>query len=101
MLSPDGPGSRRRGRPPGRSAPIRNAGTPPRCTACTSFGPPAGSSPRPVALDRLKVQVRLQPVQAALAPEPALLVPAERRAGIEPVERVRPDHPGPQPLGHP
>src|SRR6516162_7030912 len=43
------------------------------------------------------VEVGLQAVPAALPAETGLLVPAERRGGIEPVERVRPDHPGPQP----
>ena len=38
---------------------------------------------------------------AALAAEPGLAVAAERRRRVEPVERVRPDHPGPQPRRQP
>src|SRR4029077_3232695 len=47
------------------------------------------------------IEVRLQPVPAAFAAVTRLLVAAERRRRIELVERVRPDHPGPQPGGHP
>src|SRR5437763_15735959 len=46
-------------------------------------------------------EIRLQTRAAALAAETGLLVPAERRRGIEPVEGVRPDHAGPHLLGGP
>src|SRR5579871_6330554 len=43
------------------------------------------------------VEVGLEAVPAAFPAEPGFLVAAERRRRVEPVERVRPDHPGPQP----
>ena len=49
----------------------------------------------------LEPQVRLEPVAAALAAEAGLLVAAERRRRVEPVERVPPDDAGAQPVGHP
>src|SRR5205085_10408842 len=49
----------------------------------------------------VELQVRLEPVPAALTAEAGLLVAAERRGRIEAVERVRPHHAGPQPLRHP
>src|SRR4029453_11600582 len=47
------------------------------------------------------IEVRPQPMAAALTPVPRLLVAAERAGGIEAVERVGPHHPGPQLLRHP
>src|SRR4051794_34413316 len=46
-------------------------------------------------------EVRLEPVQAALASEAGLLVPAERARRVEAVERVRPHDAGAQVLRHP
>src|SRR6478735_7663421 len=50
---------------------------------------------------RSDIQVRLQPVAAALAAVAGLLVAAERRRGVEPVERVGPDDAGLELVGHP
>src|SRR5207245_5361542 len=60
-------------------------------------------SPMPVLRQtgRNQFQVGLQSVQASLPAEPALLVAAERRRRVEPVERVGPNHAGPKSLGHP
>src|SRR3954467_6951505 len=44
-------------------------------------------------------KVRLQAVPAALTAVTGFLVAAERRRGVELVERVGPDHAGPQPVG--
>src|SRR6266540_7172172 len=49
----------------------------------------------------LELQVGLEPVPAALAAEPRLLVAAERRGGIEAVVGVGPDHARAQALRHP
>src|SRR5881275_2997559 len=49
----------------------------------------------------LEPQIRLEPVQAALAAEARLLVAAERRRRVEAVERVRPDDAGAQLVRHP
>src|SRR5712692_9472239 len=49
----------------------------------------------------LELQIGLEPVAAAFAAEAGLLVAAERRGRVEAVVRVRPDHPGAEPLGHP
>src|SRR5436305_9404541 len=49
----------------------------------------------------LELQVRLESVQPALSAEAGLLVAAERRARVEPVEGVRPDDAGAEPLRHP
>src|SRR6478672_6233907 len=48
-----------------------------------------GSRSATEGLRLLEVQVRLEAVPTALAAEAGLLVAAERRAGIEAVERVR------------
>src|SRR4051812_25503308 len=50
---------------------------------------------------RSDIEVGLQPVAAALAAVPRLLVAAERRRGVEAVERVGPHHAGPQLVRHP
>src|SRR5215217_272867 len=47
------------------------------------------------------IEVGLQSGAAAFAPETRLLVAAERRGGVEAVERVGPDDAGPQLVGHP
>src|SRR5437763_9223280 len=63
-----------------------------------------GRRPRCSATERLRaveVEIGLEPVPAALAAEARLLVAAEGRRGVEPVERVRPDDAGLQALGHP
>src|SRR6478672_6330643 len=60
-----------------------------------------GSRSATEGLRLLEVQVRLEAVPPALAAEPGLLVAAERRAGIESVEGVRPDDAGAEPLRHP
>src|SRR5690242_6813278 len=49
----------------------------------------------------VEAQIRLEAVASTLAAETGLLVAAERRRRVEAVERVRPHHPGAQPLGHP
>src|SRR5579864_7578439 len=49
----------------------------------------------------VSVQVGREAVQAALAPEPRLLVTAERARGIEAVVGVGPDDAGAQALRHP
>src|SRR5947208_16756812 len=57
-----------------------------------------------LATERLRavqLEVRLEPVAPALAPEAGLLVTAERRRRVEPVVRIRPDDAGAQPLCHP
>src|SRR3954468_6609595 len=56
------------------------------------------------ATERLRVlerEVRLEPVQPALAAEARFLVTAERGRRVEAVERIRPDDAGAQPLCHP
>src|SRR3954447_22050086 len=60
--------------------------------------------PKSSTTERLRAvegQVRVQPVQAALAAEPGLLVATERARRVEAVERVRPDDAGAQALRHP
>src|SRR3954471_2787280 len=60
-----------------------------------------GSRSATVWLRSVEVDVRLQPVASALAAEAGLLVAAERRGRVEPVEGVRPHHASPQTFGHP
>src|SRR5713226_7787938 len=79
-----------------------------RCDGPTGGAPPSarkrdrlpsrGSS---AGLGALELQVRLQPVAAALPAEAGLFVAAERRRRIEAVEGVRPDDAGTQTLRHP
>src|ERR687888_467268 len=57
-----------------------------------------------LGIERLRagqLEVRLEPVAAALAAEAGLLVAAERRGRVEAVVRVRPDDAGAQAFGHP
>src|SRR3954471_3422128 len=49
----------------------------------------------------VQLQIRLEPVPAALAAEARLLVAAERRGRIEAVVGIRPDHARAQALSHP
>src|SRR5687768_15477955 len=68
-----------------------------RSTACTRCAQARASR----AAVLVEVQVRLEPVEAALAAEARLLVAAERRRRVEAVERVRPDDARAQSLRHP
>src|SRR4051812_13525546 len=73
--------------------------------AAAASRPPATSwkprAARNSAAPSLELQVRLEPVQPALPPEPRLLVAAERRSWVKAVVRVRPHHARAQALRHP
>src|SRR5579884_3833073 len=60
-----------------------------------------GSRSATEGLRLLEVEIRLEPVPAALAAESRLLVAAERRGRVEAVVRVRPHDAGAQALRHP
>src|SRR6476619_4772037 len=90
---PPTPAQRRR-----RNAPRSGAVSSRSSSASGACRSPRSSAER---LRSIEGHVRLEPVQAALAAEARLLVAAERARRIEPVERVRPDDAGAEPLGHP
>src|SRR5207253_8458803 len=60
-----------------------------------------GSRSATPALRVVEAEIRLEPVEAALAAEARLLVAAERRRRVEAVVRVRPHDAGAQLLRHP
>src|SRR5439155_12001278 len=95
---PRAPTSARPSTRPRTSGPTRSEGTGRRWRASRSGGR-GGADPS--SRHRLQPDVRLQTMPAALATEAALLVAAEGRGWVEPVERVGPDDAGAHPFGHP